>query len=411
MLPRIKSYLILDFALTVFVSIWQLIHYDSMTAIMSGLTIFIAFSPICLALSTLIVFHLTKKFIDELGIKMLSGESLINLSKVNSIAFSMSNVITDGNYYITDLVPEGLSQNSLLAYAATVSKESHHNLAQVICETSERRNLQLHAVTALREVHGCGIEAMLNGRVIKFGTPQWITEEKVEVSNELLIKSDQLAAKGKISLMLLMGRMVRGIIALKDEVDVNAQKFLELLKNRNVETTLLSSESKKTVHAVAKNIKVDNVRFALTADGKAREIQLLKAHGKEVAMIGREVIDIPAMINADVSFLLRDERAMKLIDDNIKIDFVIDRLGQFFKLRRIADKVKNIVEQNMKMSYLSWIILVPPALMMITEQNLFEMNPLIATIGVTIFAGLIIANSFKIKSLLNGMKVNANINK
>ena len=199
--------------------------------------------------------------------------------------------------------------------------------------------------------------------------------------------------------MLQMGRMVRGIIALKDEVDLNSQKFLELLRNRNFETLMLSSESKKTVNAVAKNIKVDNVRFALTSEGKAREIQLMRAHGKFIAMIGKDINDLPAMINADVSFLLRSEESLNLIDDQIKIDFEIDRLGQFLKLRRISEKVKDIVSQNKKLAYLSWFLLIQPSLMMMLEKSPVPFNPLYATVGVVIFMILIILNSFRMKSI------------
>ena len=396
MLPRIKMYLVLELLTTVIISGWQYTQRGLDSAILTGLTIMIAFSPFCLALTTPIVFKFARKLVDELGIKMPSANSLLTLANIDSVAISMSNVITDGNFYVTDLIPEGLSQNSLLAYSASALSESNHFLAKKIYETAEHRGLRLQRVAAFREVPGCGVEAIMNNTPVRFGRPNWITSEKVEVSAELLTKVDQLAAKGKTPLMLLMGRMVRGIVALKDEVDLNAKDFLDALKYRNFETTMLSSESKKTVNAVAKSIPVKNVRYALTSEGKAREIQLMRAHGQFVAMIGKSVGDLPGMISADVSVLLRDETALKLIDDQIRIDFEIDRLQQFLKLRRIAEKVKEIVTQNQRLAYLSWILLIPLALMMTLEKPPISFNPIIAAIGVVIFAILIIANSFRI---------------
>ena len=105
------------------------------------------------------------------------------------------------------------------------------------------------------------------------------------------------------------------------------------------------------------------------------------------------------MINADVSFLLRSEESLNLIDDQIKIDFEIDRLGQFLKLRRISEKVKDIVSQNKKLAYLSWFLLIPPSLMMMLEKSPVPFNPLYATVGVVIFMILIILNSFRMKSI------------
>ena len=325
------------------------------------------------------------------------AEPLLTLSHVDSVAITMSNVITDGNFYVTDLVPEGLSQNALLSYAASAVSESNHYLARKIYETAENRNLIIQTLAAFREIPGCGVEALMNNTPIKFGRPQWITSEKVEVSAEILTKVDQLAAKGKTPLLLLMGRMVRGIVALKDEIDLDAKDFLDQLKRKDFETTLLSSESKKTVHAVSKNIAVDNARYALTAEGKAREVQLMRAHGKYVAMIGKDVLDIPALLNADVSLLLRSNDLNLNGNDDIHIDFTIDNLQQFMQLRKIAEKANEIVLQNKRIAYISWGLLIVPTLMMLMESPPVPFNPLFAAIGVVIFAILIIANSFKMK--------------
>ena len=394
-------YLILELLTTAIVSGWQYTQRGLDSAILTGLTVLIAFSPFCLALTTPIVFLFARKIVTALGVNMTSAESLLTLANVDSVAVSMSNIITDGNFYITDLVPEGLSQNSLLAYSASAVSESNHFLAKKIYETAEHRGLHIQRVAAFREIPGCGVEALMNNTPVRFGRPNWITSEKVEVSAELLTKVDQLAAKGKTPLMLLMGKMVRGIIALKDEVDINAKEFLDSLKYLNFDTTMLSSESKKTVNAVAKNIPINNVRYAMTSEGKSREIQLMRAHGKFVAMIGKNVEDLPGMISADVSVLLRDESALKLIDNQIRIDFEIDQLKQFLKLRRIAEKVKDIVSQNRKLAYLSWILLIPPALMMTLEKPPITFNPFIAAIGVISFAILIIVNSFRMKEKQN----------
>ena len=396
MLPKIKMYIALELMTTIVVFIWQYTHKGLDEAILTSLTIMIAFSPFCLALTTPLVFKRAKKFVNEIGVKMPSPESLITLSNVDTVAISMSNIITDGNYYVTDLVPEGLSQNGLLAYSASAVSQSDHFLAKKIYEAAEHRGLTIQRVAAFREIPGCGVEALMNNTPVRFGRPKWITSEKVEVSAELLTKVDQLAAKGKTPLMLLMGIMVRGIVALKDEIDLDAKEFLNQLKRRNFETLMLSSESKKTVHAVAKNISVDDVRFALTSEGKAREIQLRRAHGKYVAMIGKDVVDLPAMLSADVSFLLTG-KTLKLVDDQIHIDFEIERLEQFFELRKIAKQVKELVTQNKKLAYLSWLLLIPPSLMMMLEHSPIPFNPLLAAIGIFIFIILILVNSNRFK--------------
>ena len=129
MQSKIKLYILLELFTTLVIASWQYTQRGLDSAILIGLTILIAFSPFCLALTTPIVLNRAKKIVTGLGIKMDSPEPLLTLSNVDSVAITMNNVITDGNFYVTDLVPEGLSQNSLLAYAASVVSASNHYLA------------------------------------------------------------------------------------------------------------------------------------------------------------------------------------------------------------------------------------------------------------------------------------------
>ena len=145
---------------------------------------------------------------------------------------------------------------------------------------------------------------------------------------------------------------------------------------------------------MSKNISVDLARAALTSEGKAREVQLMRAHGKYVAMIGKDVVDLPAMINADTSVLLTGN-SLRLVDEQIHIDFEIERLGQFLELLKIAKKVKETVTLNRRLAYLSWVLLIPPALMMLLEHPPIPFNPLFAAIGMLIFIILILTNSLK----------------
>ena len=392
-MPKIKLYLILEIMTAAVIGGYQYFNKGLDSAILSGLTVLIAFSPFCLALTTPIALHLAKKIVEMLGIKVNSKEALITLSQVDNVAISMNNIITNGNYYVTDLVPEGLSQNSLLSFAAAACRDSNHALAQKIYETAVHRRLDVQSVP------NCGVEALMNNTPVRFGRPNWIESEKIEISAELFTKVDQLAARGKTPLMLAMGRMARGIIALKDEIDMDSVEFLDKLKQNDFEIIMLSADAKKTVNSIAKNIKIENFRAALAPEDKAREVQLIRARKKFVAMIGKDVSDLPALISADVSILLQDG-SLTLNDSEVQMNFEINQLTQFMDLRKIANHVSSIIKQNRWLAYFSWLLLLPPALMMALDNPPIAFNPIIAAVGVFLFAILIVANSFRVKSIV-----------
>ena len=399
--PKLKTFLLVEFIVTVIVGGWQYLESGIEAAVFSSLTMLIAFSPFCLGLTTPLVLKLAGKMVDELTIKMKSANALITLSAVDTVAISMNNIITNGDYYITDLVPEGLSQSSLLSYAAAAERDSNYILGKKIYETAEQRRLIINSVAAFREIPGQGVEALMNNTPIRVGRPQWIENEGVEISAELLTKVDQLAVHGKKVLMLSMGKMARGIIALKDEVDQDSKEFLEQLKKLGFETMMLSGENKRTVSFVSKNVTVDNVRFSLSPEDKARELQILRTKNKTVAMIGAEVRDLPALLTADVSFLLNNGE-INLNDSEVQVDFEISNLEQFIEVHKIAQKVKKIIKQNQRLVYLSWILLLPIVLMIILNLQLIPpIHPFIAAAVVLICSALILANSTRVKKEQN----------
>lgn len=361
-----------------------------------GLAIFIAFSPICLALASPLVLKLAGRAVEAEQIKLNNSDALLLLAYVDIVAIPLNRFLTDGEYFVTDLVPEGFSQSSLLSYAASAEQNSNHPLAKTIFESAEKRGLRIQNVSAFHEVPGQGVESLINGTPLRVGNPDWVIQQGVSASAELLTKTDQLSVHGKIPLLLGLGGMARGIIALKDEVKSEAREFIAMLRRNKIETLILTALNKKTAKNIAKYFNLENLRTSLTPEDKAREVQIYRAQGHNVAVIGNEFHDLPALVNADVSVLLKDG---SMIDINknaeLQFDFEIPTLEKFLLAREIALRAVKLVKQNRKLAYLSWIVLVPPAMLMIMENSPVPFHPLASVAGVLVFVVIILANSMR----------------
>lgn len=361
-----------------------------------GLAIFIAFSPICLALASPLVLKLAGRAVEAEQIKLNNSDALLLLAYVDIVAIPLNRFLTDGEYIVTDLVPEGFSQSSLLSYAASAEQNSNHPLAKTIFESAEKRGLRIQNVSAFHEVPGQGVESLINGTPLRVGNPDWVIQQGVSASAELLTKTDQLSVHGKIPLLLGLGGMARGIIALKDEVKSEAREFISMLRRNKIETLILTALNKKTAKNIAKYFNLENLRTSLTPEDKAREVQIYRAQGHNVAVIGNEFHDLPALVNADVSVLLKDG---SMIDINknaeLQFDFEIPTLEKFLLAREIALRAVKLVKQNRKLAYLSWIVLVPPAMLMIMENSPVPFHPLASVAGVLVFVVIILANSMR----------------
>ena len=445
---RIKLFLLLDFLFSVVMASYVYFTNEVDVAINTGLSIFIAFSPIGLVLATPFVVQLSRGVLEKDNIKVNRVQALKNLSEVDTVAVPLNRFLMDGDFFVTDLVPVGLSQQALLGVAATAEQKSSHLLGRVIYRTAAGRGLKIQNVAASREYAGLGMEVISNGSTIRIGTPAWVERQGVSVTNALLTKIDKLSVYGKTVLLLGIGRMARGIIALKDEINFDAKEFLMLLKRKKLITVMMTAAGKKTAKSLAKNFNLDAIKTNLTPQDKAREVKILQTQGHTVAFISNEFDDMPAMVAADVSVLWqqkilspfavedepRDEREentlaeikaelekIPLVDEgdeekksveenpaavdekifdysNTKADIEIPTLSHFLTARNFSLRIAELVKTNQNITYFSWVVLVPLAMMNAFQDPPFKLEPLMAVGGVAICAALIFLNSLRIRS-------------
>ena len=386
---------VLDALISGTVAAWLFFTRGEDAALMTGLSIFIALSPVCLIFASPFTLFLAKRKIANLGVKCNNFNALKILKDVNVVALSYNRILTGGEFYITDLVPEGLNKPTLLAMAAGAETDAENVLGKLIYDTAKLRKLRLQPSTNFKELPGRGVEAMVSGTAIRVGNLSWLESLNVSISANLRTKVDQLLVKGKTVLIVATGRAARGLIAIKDDINDAAIKFLGDLKQNKIESLVLTAQPKKMTSWITKNFAPDHVRTNLTPDGKAREVQIFRAKGKIVAALGNDAHDLPALKNSDVAFLL-EGGSLNSSEEN-KFDFEISTPENFLAVREVAFKVDKTLKVNRLIASASWIILVPPAIMSALENPPILWHPLASAAGVIIFSAIILANSLRSK--------------
>ena len=365
-------------------------------AFMAGLSIFIAASPICLILASPFTLYLAGRKLIELGVTVKNSDALKILAEVNLVALPYNRVLTNGEYYITDLVPSALSQAQLLTMAASAERDAQNIFGRTVYDTAVSRALRLQKASEFQELPGRGVEATIEGTTVRVGNPAWLESLDVSIGANLRTRIDQLLVKGKTVLVVSTGRIARGLIALKDESNDDAKKFLGEIARGGLETLLLTSQPKKMTNRIAREFALTNIRTNLTPEGKAREVQIFRAKGKIVAVIGNDVNDLPALISADTSLLIKSD-GLEIGSDDFAPDFELPTLESFLSVREIACNVVNVLKLNRRLALASWIILIPPAILSAFDLLPIPFHPLMAVAGVAIFSALILMNSLRTK--------------
>ena len=229
----------------------------------------------------------------------------------------------------------------------------------------------------------------MNGAPIRVGQKSWIESQGVRISANLLTKDDQLAEKGKTILYVSNGKNAKGIIAYEYDLNTETAETVQALEQQGVETILMIGEGARTAKSVAKRLGVPNYRHSIRATDLVREIQLLQAHGKNVALFANLPEDTPAIRQADCPILPRFgkstenppvEKESNAANTVIDIDpisdplpmekdpnssdqrlpaLVVKDLTALPVARSILQKIRSVVRQNTLATFLGTILILP----------------------------------------------------
>ena len=265
------------------------------------LGVFLAASPLPFIVSRMLIALRIKRRLRDSAIVCSRMGALTELLHVNTIAFNRNGTLTEGSVFISALVPEGMTQGSLLALAASAEREATHPYAHALYDTAVQRGLHLQRHSAARETESFGVEALIARTPVRVGKKEWLQEENIEISAALLTRADQLATSGQTPLFVSSSKYARGIIAVRDDVRAEVRRALNALKERGLSLILLTGETKRLANATGKELRISEVRSDLTGTDKAREIRLLQSRGAVVAMVGDAMADQAALRAADIS--------------------------------------------------------------------------------------------------------------
>ena len=269
---------------------WSLLGVSVPFTVAFCLFLILTVAPCVLPLAESIPLWIGAALLEERGISLRSLRAVEAASSADVLVLGKPDILTEGEPQITDLVPEGITMAAFMSLAAAAESGSHHPIAKVISEHAIRLRAKYGRIAAFNESPGEGA---------------WIESQGVRVSANLLTKDDQLAEKGKTILYVSNGKNAKGIIAYEYDLNTETAETVQALEQQGVETILMIGEGARTAKSVAKRLGVPNYRHSIRTTDLVREIQLLQAHGKNVALFANLPEDNPAIRQADCVILPR----------------------------------------------------------------------------------------------------------
>jgi Cd2+/Zn2+-exporting ATPase len=231
------------------------------------------------------------------GLLIKGGAALETLGKVKTIAFDKTGTLTIGKPQLTDIVTIEGTEDDVVAKAAAVERGSSHPLGLSILAVAEARGLAIPQNFGGNAVPGKAITARLREGFVSVGSPRFAAELGM-LPNDLAPRIEAFEGEGKTVVVVLVGKRVIGVIALRDEPREDAAAGVARLKALGIRTMMLTGDNRRAAAAIGRAIGLE-VQSELLPDAKLAVINDLKKAGP-VAMIGDGINDAPALATANV---------------------------------------------------------------------------------------------------------------
>jgi len=243
----------------------------------------------------------------ENGILFKGADAIEAASKLTTIVFDKTGTLTKGEPSVTDVSVNGsisgLTDDGLLALAASVEKGSEHPLGEAIVRAAQERSLEAVTAESFNAIPGHGVEAHYQGKEILLGNRKLMRERDVAILG-LLPQAERLEQDGKTVMFVAIDRKAAGLIAVADTLKEFSMEAIQRLHRLGLEVVMITGDNKRTAEAIARQVGIDRVLAEVLPQDKAEEVRKLQAQGKRVAMVGDGINDAPALAQADVGIAI-----------------------------------------------------------------------------------------------------------
>jgi len=270
--------------------------------IYKGLAILLIGCPCALVISTPAAIAASLSAGARRGLLMKGGAVLETLGKLTAVAFDKTGTLTSGRPQVTDVIAFGRNAEDVLRYAAALETGSSHPLAMAVLAKAAEEEVDIPAAIEAKALGGKGVTATAEGQEVFFGSPK-AAAERVSIPMAHSRRITSLNDEGKTVSVLIVGDMLAGAIAMRDEPRADTKAGLKALADAGVKTVMLTGDNVRTATAIGKQLDIE-VRAELMPEDKSRIVGELKREGFVVGKVGDGINDAPALAAADVGIAM-----------------------------------------------------------------------------------------------------------
>jgi P-type Cu+ transporter len=278
----------------------------------------------------------------ELGILIKNGEALEVAEKITTVVFDKTGTLTRGRPEVTDVIPVGIPETTLLSLVLAVEKNSEHPLARAVTRYAVDSGIPVEQASHFQSIGGKGVIADVLGEHVAIGNRVLMAERGIMVTQELEYRIADLEKAGKTSVLIAAGDQIAGVIAIADTLKNTTRSAIQSLKSMGARVIMITGDNPRTAEAIAGQAGIDEVIAGVLPGDKAMEVRSLQEKGETVAFVGDGINDAPALAQADVGIAIGSGTDIAIETGDIVLikDDLVDSVAAIQLSRKVMRRIR-----------------------------------------------------------------------
>ncbi|MDD6301974.1 MAG: heavy metal translocating P-type ATPase [Bacillales bacterium] len=355
-----------------------------------AITVIVIACPCALGLATPVAIMVGVGKGAENGLLIKNAEILEKAHSIKTVVLDKTGTITNGRPEVIDFI-ELKKEENILSILYSLETKSEHPLGESICRYCLNKNARLLEVSEFESMEGQGVKGKFNNDVYYIGNNRTFA-----IPNDVNTIINRYSKEGKTPLIFAKNDTVIGILSIKDQVKNTSSKAIELLKRNGIRVVMLTGDNKIVANKIAQELGIEEVFSEVYPQDKQRIINSLKKDDKHlVAMVGDGVNDALALTSADLGIAIGagSDIALECAD----IVLVNNDLLDVFNVINLSKRVLNTIKLGLFWAFFYNSICIILSTGFLYYINGFKMNPMIASIAMSISSVSVVINALTIK--------------
>ena len=363
--------------------------------LVNAVAVLIIACPCALGLATPMSIMVATGKAASYGVLFRNAEAIEVMRKVDTLVVDKTGTLTEGKPKLqTVITANGMDEQTLLRFAASIERNSEHPLAAAIVSGARDRGVKPVDTVRFDSLTGKGVVGEVDDRRVALGNRALLDELEIE-PGALGTRAETLRADGQTVMFVAVGGTVAGLLGVADPIKETTPEAVKQLHTEGIRIVMLTGDSRTTAEVVARKLNIDEVLAEVLPDQKVDAVKRFQNGGRIVAMAGDGINDAPALSQAHVGIAMGTgtDVAMKSAD----VTLVKGDQSGIVRARSLSRATMSNIKQNLFFAFIYNTLGVPLAAGVLYPFFGILLSPMIAAAAMSFSSVSVIANALRLR--------------